>query len=318
VKNPLFENYRIKLVVLTVATVFWFAVVTENDYSYELDIPILVTNLLHSKTLSGSLPLTARVRFEGRGKALLALLFTRDAYLEVDLATARNSAEIELKPSMVRIPRRNLPVNARQVLVPTTVAVKLSNLQSREVPIKPMIDVSTQPGYTVVSGTGLAPDSVTIIGPEELLKKISSVPTQPKNFPNLRESFTAVVELQAFPDSTWIKLPIKKTEISVDVQKIIELSLQEIPVRVKNAPPHLSVTAVPSTLALTVEGGERLLLNLKREDVIAYIDFSHANDNELDGHPPEIAAPPGVRYHSIKPAFFKLMMERGTNAPSRN
>lgn len=317
-KKPLLENYRIKLVVLTVAIVFWFAVVTENDYSYELDIPIVVTNLLPSKTPSSHLPATARVRFEGRGKALLALLFTRDAYVELDLAAVRNSAAVELEPSMVHVPRRNLPVTARQVLSPNTIAIKLSNLHIRTVPIKPMIEIGTQPGYTVVGGVQLAPDSVSLTGPEELLQKILAVLTHKQSYQNLHEKFSAEVELQAFPDSTWIGMPLKKTEITVDVQKIIELNLQEIPVRVKNAPAHLRVTAVPSTLSLTIEGGEHLLLSLKREDVVAYLDFSHAQDNELEGHLPEIVTPPGVRYRNVKPASFKLMMERGNHAPSRN
>ena len=317
-KNPLLENFRIKLVVVIVATLFWFGVVTENDYSYELDIPILVTNLLPTKTLTGTLPATARVRFEGRGKALLALLFTRDAYLELDLASARNSFGIDLQPAMVHVPRRNLSVTPRQVITPNTVALKLSNLKTRTVPIQAQLEVSTPPGYTMVGETKLEPDSITITGPEEHLKKISAVPTRVLSPKETSTGFTTELELQSFPDSLWIKMPFNKTEATVDIQKIIELNLQEIPVRVKNAPAHLNVTAVPSTLALTVEGGEKLLLNLKREDVSAFIDFSHANDNELEGHPPEIVAPPDVRYRNVKPVLFKLMMERGNHAPTRD
>ncbi len=317
-KNPLLENYRIKLVVITVATVFWFAVVTENDYSYELDIPIFVTNLLPTKTLSSTLPATARVRFEGRGKALLALMFTRDAYLELDLATARNSFETDLNPAMVHVPRRNLSVTARQVLAPNTIALKLSTLQTRAVPILPVNEVKTLPGYTVVGDLSLEPDSVLITGPEEFIKKISAVPTQPLRAKEVSRSFEVNLALQAFPDSMWITLPLHQVKAAVDVQKIIELNLQEIPVRVKHAPAHLNVTVVPSTLALTVEGGERLLLNLNREAVSASIDFSHATDNEFEGHPPEIVTPPGVRYRNVKPALFKLMMERGNHAPSRH
>jgi YbbR domain-containing protein len=305
VKTPLFENFRIKLVVITVATLFWFAVVTENEYSYELDIPIVVANLLPSKTLSRSLPARARVRFEGRGKALLALLFTRDAYLELDLANARNSVELELKPAMVHVPRRGLSVTPRQVIAPNTIALKLSNLHTRRVPLKPMIGVETQAGYTVVGDIQLEPDSITITGPEELVKKIASVPTQAWSAKEVRESLVREVKLQAFPDSTCITLPFDKTKVTVDVQKIIELNLQEIPVRVKNAPAHLNVTAVPSTLALTVEGGERLLINLKREELAAYIDFAHASDDEAQGHPVEILAPPGVRYRNVKPGLVQ-------------
>lgn len=317
-KNPLFENYRIKLVVITVATLFWFAVVTENDYSHEVEIPIIVTNLLPTKTLSGNLPASARVRFEGRGKALLSLLFSRDAYVEVDLSSVRQSSEIELRPAMVHVPRRNFPVTPRQVISPSTIAVKLSDLHTRAVPIAPRIEIHTLPGYTVVGGLRLEPDSVAITGPAELVKNITSVPTERLIRKDVRESIATTIALETFPDSTWLELSLKRTEVVADVQKIIELNLQEIPVHVRNAPPHLNVTAVPSTLSLTVEGGEHLLLNLKREDLTAYIDFAHARANEVQGHPVEILAPAGVRYRNVKPALFKLMMERSSHAPARN
>lgn len=297
---------------------FWFAVVTENEYSYELEIPIIVSNLLPTKTLASTLPASARVRFEGRGKALLTLLFTRDAYLELDLATARNSFETDLKPDMVHVPRRNLTVTARQVLSPNTIALKISNLQSREVPIVAVSEVSTIAGYTVVGGVRVVPDSLVLSGPEELLRKIKAVHTKPLRAKEAGKSFSAPLELETFPDSTWIRLSFNQVEATVEVQKIIELDLQEIPVRVKNGPAHLKVTVVPSTLALTVEGGEKLLLNLKREEVNAFIDFAHAHDNEYEGHPPEIVTPPGVRYRNVKPSLFKLMMERGNNANSRH
>ncbi len=317
-KTPLIENFRIKLVVFTVAMLFWFAVVTENEYSYELEIPIVVSNLLPTKTLASTLPATARVRFEGRGKSLLALLFRRDAYLELDVAAARNVFETDLKPDMVHVPRRNLSVTARQVLSPNSIALKISHLQTREVPIVAISEITTPAGYTVVGDVRVVPDSIVISGPEELIRKIKAVSTKPLRAKEAGKSFSATLELEAFADSTWIRLPFNQVEAAVEVQKIIELDLQEIPVRVKNAPANLNVTVVPSTLALTVEGGEKLLLNLKREEVSAFIDFAHAHDNEYEGHPPEIVTPPGVRYRNVKPNLFKLMMERGNHASSRH
>jgi hypothetical protein len=59
-------------------------------------------------------------------------------------------------------------------------------------------------------------------------------------------------------------------------------------------------------------------MSLKREDIVAYIDFGRAQNPNAGGHAAYIQVPAGVRYRNVKPAFFKLMMERANGAPARD
>lgn len=105
----------------------------------------------------------------------------------------------------------------------------------------------------------------------------------------------------------------------MEIQKLIEITLPEIPVQVKNAPRNLIVTPLPSTLSLTVEGGEQLLLGLKREDIVAALDYQQVRDvRQQEGYTPIIKVPEGVSYRNVKPSSFKLMLERGNHAAARN
>jgi YbbR domain-containing protein len=318
VKISIVENYRVKLVVISLATVFWLTVVTANIYEYDLEVAIAFVNLPPSKTLAGRVPDTARVRFEGEGRALLALLFYDDASIEVDLANVRSPAEVELNTAMVQIRRRGMPVIAKQVLSPRSVRVKLSNVRSKVIPVKPEVEISTQPGYTIVGELQVVPESVRVAGPEEFLKEIDAVKTQPRQYANVRAGLHDEIGIEPFPDSMHVSTSADRIKISADVQKLIELTIKEIPVQVRNAPPGLTVTPVPSTLAITVEGGEKLLMSLKREDIVAYIDFGRAQNPNAGGHAAYIQVPAGVRYRNVKPAFFKLMMERANGAPARD
>ncbi len=299
------------------AALFWFAVATENDYSYDVDAPIFLTNLPAHKIIVSEVPATAKVRFAGKGKALLALLFYRNLFIELDLSHLRHAAEIELSPTMVQLGRRGIPVTATQVLSPHTVFVKLGSLKEKVVPIKPAVEIQTPPGYTLVGEARIEPDSMVISGPEEFVKSLRAVRTVPREFHNVRQGFAEEIALQAFPDSMKIEMPFKSARLSVDVQKLIELNLQEIPVRVRNVPAHLKVTAVPSTVALTVEGGERVLMRLQREDISAYIDYAHLPAG-IAGHALAIETPPGVRHRNVRPGLFKLMMERNHRASARH
>ena len=318
VKSILLENLRVKLVVGALATLFWFAVVTENDFEYDLDIPIVVLNLPDGKTVANGLPETARVRFEGKGRALLNLLFNRDARVELDISNMRRRHAFELQRQMVNTRRSGTGLIPRQILHPDTVWVRLTNLLEKSVRVAGAVKITTTPGYTVVGPLHFSPDSILISGPEEIVGAIDSVSTEFKEFANIQQRIATRLRLQPLRQSPRISFSTEAVEFTAEVQKLIEVTLQEIPVQVQNTPPHLRVTAVPSTLALTVEGGEKLLLNLKREDIIAYLDYARIRETNAAAYPAYIRTPEGLRYREVKPTLFKLIIENTNHAPARD
>jgi YbbR domain-containing protein len=317
-KKNLFENLRVKLVVGALALLFWFAVVTENIYEYDVDIPIVAENVPEGKTLASDLPETARVRFEGKGRALLSLLFSREPRVELDLSNMRRRYAFGLQRQMVNTRRSGSGLTPLQILYPDTVWVRLTNLLAKPVRVSSAVKIATISGYTVVGPLRFTPDSILISGPEEIVRGIDSVITEPREFANIQQRLAARLRLQPFPKSRRIEFSTDAVDFVADVQKLIEVTLQEIPVQVQNAPAHLRVTTVPSTLSLTVEGGEKLLLDLKRENIVAYIDYARIRETAADGYPAYIRTPEGVRYRDVKPTLFKLIIETTNHASARH
>ncbi len=317
-KNVLVENLRVKLLVGILAILFWFAVVTENFYEYDVDVPIVAVNVPDGKIVANDLPAKARVRFEGKGRALLNLLFSREARVVLDLANVRQSHTFILQRQMVQSRRSSAELNPVHVLYPDTVRVKLTKLLEKRVRVSANMKITTIPGYTVVQPFHFEPDSITISGPAEIIRSIDSVATEHKEFSNLQHSLTERFRLQPFPAPQHVAFSENSVQVSVDVEKLIEMTLREIPVQVHNAPAHLKITPAPSTLSLTVEGGEKLLLNLKKENIVAYIDYARMRDTSSTGHPAYIRTPNGVRYRDVKPARFKLILENQNHAAARH
>jgi YbbR domain-containing protein len=317
-KNTLLENLRVKLVVGALAVLFWFAVVTENIYEYDVDVPIIAVNVPEGKILANNLAKKARVRFEGRGRALLRLLFSREARVILDLSNVRWRYAFELQREMVHAPRGGLELAALQILYPDTVWVRLSNRLEKSVRLSADVKINPTPGYTVILPFRFAPDSIVISGPEEIVRRVDSVMTEPKEFANVQQNIAERLRLQPFPESQHIKLSSPTVCFYADVEKLIEVTLQEIPVQVHNVPKHLKITPVPSTLSLTVEGGEKILLHLKKENIVAYIDYMRIRDTAAIGHPAYIQTPEGVRYRDVKPALFKLIIETSNHAAARH
>jgi YbbR domain-containing protein len=315
-KSALLENLRVKLLVGALATLFWFAVVTENVYEYDVDIPIVVVNVPKGKILANELPPVGRVRFEGKGRALLTLIFRRDARILIDFGNVRQRPAFALQLQMVHVPRGGVELKPVRILGPDTVNIRLSNLEVKPIRISAEVKITPVPGYTVIQPWEVVPEFVMVSGPEETLRHLDSVLTEPKEFANAKDNISARLRLRPFPANSHLQLGAGEVKLFVSVQKIIEVTLHEIPVQVQNVPRHLNIISVPSTLSLTVEGGEKILLNLKREDIVAYIDYERIRDSAA-GHPAYIRTPQGVRYRDVKPALFTLMIEAKNRASAR-
>lgn len=315
----LLENWRVKLAAVSIACVFWFGVVVDDDFEYELDLPVVATDIPRGKTLAQALPPSARVRVEGKGKALLALVFHRDARVNVDCSGIQQEKRVALDRQMVQSPRRSEDIVAREILYPDSVLVRLVPLLEKRVPVLAAVEVRTVAGYVLASPIVVQPESVTVEGPEHEVRGFNRVFTVPRKFVEARSSIKQRLPLVTSQESSSIKVSASSVELFADVQKLVEISLNEIPVEVRNVPPSLHVTVIPSTVSLTLEGAERLLLDIEREDIRVYIDYSRASrEPQPLGHPAYISVPEGVRYREVTPERFTLSVERLTNhAPAR-
>lgn len=307
----LLENWRVKLTAVSLACVFWFAVVTGSDFEYELDLPVVATDIPRGKTLAQPLPATARVRVEGKGRTLLALIFHRDASVNIDCSGIQRQKRVALGREMVQPPRRGEDIVAKEILYPDSVLVELVPLLERRVPVIAAIDIQTVAGYILASPVVVKPESVTVEGPEHQVRSLDHISTATSRFTDARTIIKQRLPLVAPEGSASLRLSATSVEVFADVQKLIEVTLSEIPVEVRNVPPSLHVTVIPSTVSLTLEGAERLLLDLNREDIHVYIDYDRATrESQALGHPAYISVPEGVRYREVTPERFTLSVEK--------
>jgi YbbR domain-containing protein len=310
--SRLFQNYRIKLVVVALAIFLWFYVVTEERYEYALDIPVVVVNLREDRVIRNEIPERAEVLFEGTGKALLAMMLNPDARLVLDLSKIRYRYTFRLDPKRVQLDRRDPELVAVKVLQPDTITVLLAEKHRRRLPVNPDVTIHPANGYMVVGDVLVTPDSAWATGPRDLIDTLSAIRTTPVRLKEARGDVKRRVRLLP-PGGRMVSIYPERAEIFVDVQKLTETKITGIPVEIRNHPRNLHVESVPSTLSLTLEGGVDLLLQLKKEDIVAYVDFRHWN-GDLDGElPAYIETPPGIRYRDVRPARFRLLVEKGAS-----
>lgn len=305
----IFENYKVKLASLAIAGVFWFFIVTENQYQYAFEVRVVAVNVPEDKILITELPPKALVRFAGKGKSLLWLRMQNDAKIELDLSDVGSGAMIPFEDEMLRIPRRSQKINDWHILEPDSVFIEMAPLKRKTVPILSRIEVIPEHGYTIVNGIQLVPDSITISGPAKTVDQVKAIPTDSLRFTGEKMRFSGKVGLQGFDRGLKILFPFRQINFFVDVQKILENQIEGVPVEVRNAPRNWKVTALPSTINLTVAGGERKLMELSRDSIHVYINYTRT-PGRSGGYAPVIEVPRDVEILGYHPKTFKLVREK--------
>ncbi|RMF68339.1 MAG: hypothetical protein D6743_03530 [Calditrichaeota bacterium] len=307
------SNFKIKIISLFLAIFIWFFVVTENEYEYEIDIPVSVTNIPEGMVLLNELPKTARVKVKGSGKDLISLGVNRRARLVLDLTDAKKIKTFVLRPENIFLSRSPRTLQTEEIIAPDSITVILDKFQRRKVPVVPRVKPKVAAGYTVVGSPRLVPDSVVVSGPQSIVSQIDQVYTEALQLTDLRFDVTRDVPLAALP-SNRATLDVHQVTLSLNVQKLSEITFTGIPVKVKNVPRGLSVHVVPSTLSLVLEGGSELLREkVKREDIKAYIDYRRVRGALGKEHPAVIETPPGTSHRDARPKTFRLVVERASS-----
>ncbi len=302
------KNYKIKIVALIFAIVIWFFVVTENEYEDVIEVPVAVINTPPDKIILNDLPKVVKVKIKGTGKDLIALMVRTGARVNLDLFDVEQKKTFHIEPRNVFLSRPLGAIQSSEIIMPDSITVVLDKFQRKKVPVISQVKPKVAPGFTIVGDRQINPDSVLISGPQSLVSKVNSIATEAVEFENLTAKFKQTIPLVS-QFSNKVTVSTNRAEITLDVQKLVEITLTGIPVNIRNTPKNVNVYPRPSTLSLVLEGGGELLAQLNRNDIIAYLDYNRVKGSPGIEHPAVIEKPPGINYRDSQPKTFKLVFE---------
>ena len=307
-RYTIFNNYKIKIIVIVIAVLVWFFVKLDDNYRYAFKIQLRVTNLGSNRIITNDIPNKVKITCWGKGRYFLSLMIRKDIFYNLDVSRVQKSANFVLDKQQVMLLHEN-GIEVLNIVEPETVKVIITDLITKKVPITPVVEIQTLPGYTVVDEVQLTPDSVEVMGPKSEIKNISTIYTEKRQYKNVKRDIKNKIRL-VNPADPNVKLLSREVTLLVDIQKLMEKAEYEITVDVINQPSNLKVTVIPSTLSLVLEGPTDLLLNVTKQDIKAYIDYKKVQISKNKNHLAYIDTPKGIRYRDVKPKRFKVVVEK--------
>tara|TARA_Y100000590_G_scaffold321663_1_gene364180 strand:- start:233 stop:1204 length:972 start_codon:yes stop_codon:yes gene_type:complete len=315
-KSIFFEKLSTPLITFNLALLLWIFVVSNNDYSMVIDIPIEARNLSALKAHREEVPKYAQARLKGTGRDLFGLYLFKN-FIEfkavIDLEGISKEYEFVLNdyfknnPQKIVLPSK-YSIEFIEIIYPSRIQISLDDMEEKQVPILSNIKVMTEPGFMIIGEVHFEPNFITIAGPKEDLVLINHVKTQFDTLIGANNSLSGNINLQS--KGRLINFSEDQIHYYVNIEEISERIIAGIPVNIINIPNNIRVFPSPQTVALTVIGGLKQISNLKAEEINVTLDFNYWSSKQ-QFYEPNVYVPKSViKWQDLSPRSLELGVAR--------
>ena len=318
-KNWFLKNTRMKIGLLLLAVAIWFITIMGNRYTYTIDTPLEIVNIIEGKTLKEKIPQQIQANFTGRGIDLFYLLTTRKYAFKfvLDLESIRwyyvyNLNEYFAENAEKIIIPRNVNVTFNHIVYPESLKVELDRLDVLRVPVRLKTNIQTAPGYMKVGDPVITPDSVLLSGPRTYMKKYKEIYSEPFQKKSVMEPVEVDLTLK-IPTEDNIQSNAQSVHYFQAVEQIGEQVVNNIPVRLIGVPNRTKVELSPSEISLTVSSAISQLTDIQPENLNVYFDFSKNWKYGENYYVPTVELPEGIlSWRNMTPRRIEVRIIRGS------
>ena len=298
------------------ALLLWIFVVSENEYTMVIDLPIEARNLNVQKAHKKEVPPFASVRLRGTGRDLFKSFILKNFAgfkLVLDLEGISKEYEFILNEYFEKYPQKvvlplNYNVSFVEVIYPNKINISLDEYLVKKVPIISNISIKPAPGYILVGQPTIAPEILEIAGPKRELALINHVETLVDTISGIISTFQGNMPLKSL--GRLIEYSQDDIEITLDVQEISERIIADIPVKITNIPSRIRVFPSPQTVSLTVVGGINRIAKLIPEEIDVIINFNKWN-HQVQFYEPHVIIPNDILdWKDISPKNLEIAVAR--------
>ncbi|QDO95594.1 YbbR-like domain-containing protein [Formosa sediminum] len=135
-------------------------------------------------------------------------------------------------------------------LSPDTLYFNYDQNATKDVPVVLQENIKFSPGFDVLEGFKVVPDSVHIVGPEKLLKAITAIKTVPLELEDVHLDLNQNISLDLPNSDHLITFSHHKVHLEAKVEKFTEGTFN-IPVTLKNVPQNVVLKYYPKSVSVS-------------------------------------------------------------------
>ncbi|MEP0860095.1 MAG: hypothetical protein HRF52_01495 [Ignavibacterium sp.] len=301
-------NKKIYIVIVSVlfSITVWVSIALSDEYYSTYKLPIAIIDLPSGYSVGNNLPETITVRLKGDGWKLMSFELGSKEYFYVSVKGDSGVITANLLANVENNPWFTSGINILDIN-PKNIRIVVEPIVEKKLKIIPKLKLDFKEGYSLATQVLVEPDSVLIRGPGSVIKKMETYSTKEISLKNLDQKTNFIAELE---ELRGFETDLKFVNVTLDVQRIVENSINDIPVSVINKPENVDVILIPNTISCTFRGGVNILGKVSVNDIIATVDYNSVVNDTLGFVKPEIQSPENLNLLSVRPDKLKYVIKK--------
>ena len=256
-----------------------------NNYTQTLNFEFSPTGLKSNEVIISEVPKSINVTISGRGFELLKYYIEKPV-IEVDFSQLRKNntqyvwSESEQLDKIINHFDSKIVVKS---INPDTVVFPFDSQFIKKVPVIVVVNPTFAVGFDLIDDFRSSPDSITVTGPESMLKIINSVSTKKIELNEINSAVDFPVELNISPSLSQLNFSHQSVSVVANVGKFTE-GMVNVPVTIVNVPEDLIINFFPKEISVVFYSSLEAYANINEADFIVECDFNllTADNNYLN------------------------------------
>ena len=311
IKSNLVQGKRLNVFVLFLVLSFLISLLVKlsNTYTQTLKFELVPTQLLSNEVLISNASKSIKVTLSGKGFELLKY-YIYSPKIEVDFSqlnkdkalyywTERSQFEHIINYFDEKVTLKSIN--------PDTILYPYDRQFIKKIPVEIAVKSSFAVGYDLVQPFRSDPDSITLMGPESVLKSINAVRTKTTKFNAVNTTINKVVGLDIKNKSNQLTYSHKKVSIHAEVDKFTEGTVS-VPVTIVNVPENLTINFFPKEIRVLFYTSLKAYNSVKAHQFSVECDFNALTTDNKYLNPLLVTQPKTVKTAKLETTEFEYVI----------
>ncbi|SDR83106.1 YbbR-like protein [Polaribacter sp. KT25b] len=291
----------------------WLLITFSKEYSTVITCPVNYINIQQDKLLQETPIKQIDIAVKSSGfKLLRSKIYNKTINLESSVLQRKKGSKYYLlvKNQFTKIQKQLKSGIQLQEILQDTIYLNLGLLKSKKVVLKPDLDIKYQIGYALLGDIKVVPDSIVISGPEDQLKKITSLNLKKITLNDLKENFSEEVQIVEQTKGKNLKFSTAKATVSGNVERFTEGRLK-IPFITKNLPDHINLTTLSDNVEVVFIVALSNFTKVSEASFTVECDFEISEKNNLSYLIPKVTTKPDfIKSFKIVPTKIDFLIQK--------
>lgn len=191
---------------------------------------------------------------------------------------------------------------------PDTLHFKFDVNLIKKLPVIPNTEVSFALGFDVLDAYYTKPDSITVIGPHQIVENINSISTVKTNLENVKANINKQVAL-VLPKNKDLKFSNQHVFLKANVEKFTE-GILNIPIKITNLPKETLINFFPKTLKVSYYTSLSNFNTITAKDFKVICDFNKVENSTSFMIPELVKYPDNVKFLKLSQTHIEFIITK--------